>query len=88
MRRERLIMTTRLKLYDDRRPDAVCGPGVHFTGYLCDGCAEEQAAKVVRFVKKVMVVGMDEVLNPGWDSDHPDRVPEDVEVEVVESWGD
>jgi hypothetical protein len=39
------MMTARLKLYDERCPGAVCGPGVHLTGYLCDGCAEEQAAK-------------------------------------------
>jgi hypothetical protein len=30
---------------------------------------------------------MDEVLNPGLDTDHPARVPVEVDVEVVESWG-
>ena len=54
-------MTARLKLYDERCPDAVCGPGVHFTGYLCDWCAEVLVQYVARFVKKVMVVGMNEV---------------------------
>ena len=81
-------MTIRLKLYDERCPGAVCGPGVHLTGYLCDGCAEEQAAKVARFVKKVMAAGMNEVFNPGLDADHPDWVPVKVDVEVVDSWGE
>jgi hypothetical protein len=79
-------MTARLKLYDERCPGAVCGPGVHLTGYLCDGCAEEQAAKVARFVKKVRVVGMDEVLNSSIDANHPERVPVKVDVEIVRSW--
>ena len=79
-------MTARVKLYDDRRPDAVCGPGVHLTVYLCDGCAEVQAAKVARFVKKVIVVGIDEVLNSSLDANHPERVPVKVDVEIVRSW--
>jgi len=32
-----------------------------------------------------MVTGMDEVVNPGLDDDHPERVP--VEVEIVKNWG-
>ena len=72
-------MTARVKLYDHCRPDAVCGTGVYLTGYLCDGCAEEQAAKVARFVKKVMAAGMNEDFNPGLDADHPDWVPIEVE---------
>jgi hypothetical protein len=35
----------------------------------------------------VMVAGIDEVLNPGPVADHPVRVPVEVDVEVVESWG-
>ncbi len=42
---------------------------------------------MARFLKEVMVVGMDKVLNPGLDADHPERVPVEVDVEVVESWG-
>ena len=79
-------MIARFKLYDDRRPDAVCGPDVHLTGYLYDGCAEVQAAKVARFVKKVIVVGIDEVLNSSLDANHPERVPVKVDVEIVRSW--
>lgn len=47
----------------------------------------EQAEEVARFVKEVMVAGMDVVLNPDLDADHPDRVPVEVEVEVARSWG-
>ena len=35
-----------------------------------------------------MVVGRDEVLNSGLGTDHPERVPVKVEVEVVDSWGE
>ncbi len=79
-------MTARVKLYDERCPGAVCGPGVHLTGYLCDGCAEVQVEQVARFVKKVMAAGMNEVLNPGLDANHPERVPVKVDVEIVRSW--
>ncbi len=50
-------------------------------------CPEAQAEEVARFVEEVMVAGMDEVLNTGPNADHYDRVPVEVEVEVVESWG-
>jgi hypothetical protein len=43
---------------------------------------------VARFVKEVMRVGMDEVLNPGLGTEHPDRVPVDVYVVILESWRD
>jgi len=50
-------------------------------------CPEEQVEKVARFVEEVvMVAGMDEVLNPGLDANHPDRVPVEVDVEILESW--
>jgi len=45
-----------------------------------------QSAKVARFVKKVRVVGMDEVLNSSIDANHPERVPVKVDVEIVRSW--
>jgi DNA polymerase I-like protein with 3'-5' exonuclease and polymerase domains len=50
-------------------------------------CPEDQAEEVARFVAEVMVAGMNEVLNYGLDVDHPDRVPVDVDVEILESWG-
>ena len=50
-------------------------------------CPEGQAEEAAGFLKKVMVEGMDEVLNPGVDADHPHRVPVEVDVEMVESWG-
>ncbi len=50
-------------------------------------CPEAQAEEVAGFVEEVMVAGMDEVLNTGPNADHYDRVPVEVEVEVVESWG-
>jgi len=51
-------------------------------------CLEEQAEEVARFLKEVMITGMNEVVNPGLDNDHPDWVPIEVEAEIVESWGD
>ncbi len=50
-------------------------------------CPEELAEEVARFLEEAMVAGIDEVLNPGLDAAHPDRVPVEVDVEVVESWG-
>jgi hypothetical protein len=35
-----------------------------------------------------MAAGMEEILNPGLDADHTNWVPVQVEVEIVESWGD
>jgi DNA polymerase-1 len=49
-------------------------------------CREDQAEEVARFVKEVMIAGMDEILNTGLDAAHPDRVP--VDVDILESWGD
>ena len=49
---------------------------------------EDRAEEVARFVEKVMVAGMNEVLNSGLDADHPDWVPVEVDVEVVDSWGE
>jgi DNA polymerase-1 len=48
---------------------------------------EDQAEEVAQFVEEVMVAGMNEVLNSGLDADHPDWVPVEVDVEVIESWG-
>jgi DNA polymerase I-like protein with 3'-5' exonuclease and polymerase domains len=50
-------------------------------------CPEAQAEEVARLVEEVMLAGMDEVVNPGLDSDHPERVPVEVDVEIAESWG-
>jgi DNA polymerase-1 len=51
-------------------------------------CPEEQAEEVKAWLVKAMVDGMDEVLNSGLDTGHPERVPVKVEVEVVDSWGE
>jgi DNA polymerase I-like protein with 3'-5' exonuclease and polymerase domains len=51
-------------------------------------CAEEQAEEVARFVEEVMINGMDEVVNPSLDAEHPERVPVAVDVKPLESWGD
>ena len=50
-------------------------------------CPEDQAEEVSRFVEEVMVAGMDEIVNPGLDDFHPDRVPVEVDVEALEGWG-
>jgi DNA polymerase I-like protein with 3'-5' exonuclease and polymerase domains len=50
-------------------------------------CPKEQAKEVARFLEEAMVDGMDEVINPGPEADHPDRVPVEVDVVIVESWG-
>jgi DNA polymerase-1 len=50
-------------------------------------CDEADAQKVEAWLEKALVDVMDGVLNPGPDADQPDRVPVEVDVEVVESWG-
>ena len=51
-------------------------------------CREEQAEEVEAWLVKAMVDGMEEVLNSGLGTDHPERVPVKVEAEVVDSWGE
>jgi DNA polymerase-1 len=51
-------------------------------------CPEEQAEEVKSWLVKAMVDGMEEVLNSGLDTDHPERVPVKVKVEVVDRWGE
>jgi DNA polymerase-1 len=51
-------------------------------------CREEKAEEVKAWLVKAMVDGMEEVLNSGLGTDHPERVPVKVEVEVVDSWGE
>jgi DNA polymerase I len=51
-------------------------------------CPEEQAEEVKAWLVKAMVDGMDEVLNSGLDTDHPERVPVEVDVKVVDSGGE
>jgi DNA polymerase I-like protein with 3'-5' exonuclease and polymerase domains len=50
-------------------------------------CPEDQAEETARFLEEVMVDGMDEVINPGLTADYPDRVPVEVEAEIVGGWG-
>src|SRR5215212_6969056 len=51
-------------------------------------CPEEQAEEVKAWLVKAMVDGMEEILNSGPDTDHPERAPVKVEVEVVDSLGE
>ena len=51
-------------------------------------CEEDQAEEVVRFLEEVMIAGMNEVVNPGLEADHPDWVPVEVEADIVGSWGE
>jgi hypothetical protein len=55
---------------------------------LVVACPKEQAEEVKAWLVNAMVDGMDEVLNSGLDTDHPERVPVKVDVEVVDSWGE
>jgi len=48
----------------------------------------DQAKDVEGWLEKAMVAGMEEVLNSGLDTDHPERVPVKVDVEVLNSWGE
>ena len=50
-------------------------------------CPKEQAEEVADFLEEVMVVGRDKVVNPGLDADPSERVPVEVDVEAVDSWG-
>ena len=50
-------------------------------------CHEGHVKDVADLLEETMVAGVDGVLNLGLDADHPDRVPMEVDVEVVESWG-
>jgi DNA polymerase I-like protein with 3'-5' exonuclease and polymerase domains len=47
-------------------------------------CLEAQAEAVSRIVEEVMV----EIINPGLDDLHPDRVPVEVGVESRRSWAE
>jgi DNA polymerase I-like protein with 3'-5' exonuclease and polymerase domains len=47
-------------------------------------CLEDQAEEVSSFVERVMV----EIINPGLDDFHPNRVPVEVDVKVVSSWAE
>jgi DNA polymerase-1 len=51
-------------------------------------CPEEQAEEVKDWLEKAMVDGMEEVLNSGLGTDHPERVPVKVKVKVVNRWGE
>jgi DNA polymerase I-like protein with 3'-5' exonuclease and polymerase domains len=50
-------------------------------------CPYDQGEEMARFVEKVMVAGMGEVVNPGLYAEHPDRVPIEVDVKILKSWG-
>jgi len=81
-------LKTAMALFNERLPKNLEGRlvlAVH--DELVVECPEDQAEEVARFVEEVMVGGMNEVLNPGLDANHPDWVPVEVDVEVVDSWG-
>jgi hypothetical protein len=42
---------------------------------------------VVKFIEEVIVAGMDEMVNPGLDAEHPDWVRIEVDAKILESWG-
>jgi DNA polymerase-1 len=48
----------------------------------------EQTKDVEGWLEKAMVAGMEEVLNSGLDTAHPERVPVKVDVEVVDRWSE
>jgi DNA polymerase-1 len=78
-----------MALFNERLPehlDAKLILAVH--DELVVECREDQAKEVARFVEEIMVVVMDEILNPGLDNFHPNRVLVEVDVEIVESWGE
>jgi hypothetical protein len=47
-------------------------------------CLEDQAGEVSWFMEEVMV----EIINPGLDDFHPDRIPVEVEVESRRGWAE
>ena len=51
-------------------------------------CPVEQAEEVARFIEEIMVAGMDEVVNCGLAANHPERVPVQVDIKTLASWGD
>jgi hypothetical protein len=55
---------------------------------LVVACPKEQAEEVAYVLEEIMVAWMNEVVNPGLDADHCDRVPVEVEAEILESWGE
>jgi DNA polymerase-1 len=77
-----------MALFNERLPghlDAKLILAVH--DELVVECPDDQAEEVSRFVEEVMVAGIDEIVNPGLDDFLPDRVPVEVDVEVLEGWG-
>ena len=78
-----------MALFNERLPehlDAKLILAVH--DELVVECREDQAKEVARFVEEIMVARMDEILNLGLDNFHPNRVLVEVDVEIVESWGE
>jgi len=48
---------------------------------------EKDVEKADAWLKRAMIDGMYEIVNSGLDTDHPDRVPIEVDVEILKSWG-
>jgi DNA polymerase-1 len=50
-------------------------------------CNEKDVKKADAWLKRAMIDGMYEIVNSGLDTDHPDRVPIEVDVNILKSWG-
>src|SRR5215211_4036971 len=76
-------------LYERREecPGAVPILAVH-DEIVVEADVRDQAKDVEGWLEKAMVAGMDEILNSGLDTDHPERVPVKVDVQVLNSWGE
>jgi DNA polymerase I-like protein with 3'-5' exonuclease and polymerase domains len=60
---------------------------IAFRDELAVECSENQAEEVACFVEKAMVASMDNVLNFDLYADRPYRVPVEVELKILQSWG-
>jgi DNA polymerase I-like protein with 3'-5' exonuclease and polymerase domains len=50
-------------------------------------CDEKDIEKAKAWLKQAMINGMHEIVNSGLDTNHPDRVPIEVDVNILKSWG-
>lgn len=76
-----------MALFHERPPEHLDARLLAVHDELVVECPEDQAEEVAQFVEEAMVAGMDEVLNSGLNANHLERIPVEVDVEMVESWG-
>lgn len=50
-------------------------------------CDKKDNEKAKAWLKQAMIDGMHEIVDSGLDTDHPDRVPIEVDVNILKSWG-